>query len=75
MTATPCALVLVVTTGVTWWLDDPRRAADAGLYEEQAYRLATTGEFVRPQEEGAWSSEIPSFATQTLVGSGSLQAG
>ena len=36
-------------------LDEPRRAADGDLYEEQAYRLATTGEFVRPvQLEGGW---------------------
>ena len=54
LAAVVATLVAVLTTGVTWWSDDPRRAADAGLYEEQAYRLATTGDFVRPQEDEGW---------------------
>ena len=55
LVAVVATLVAVVTTGVTWQSDEPPRAADAGLYEEQAYRLATTGEFVRPQHEGDWT--------------------
>ena len=55
LVAVVATLVAVVTTGVTWRSDERRRAADAGLYEEQAYRLATTGELGRPQHEGLWT--------------------
>ena len=43
------ALVAVVTTVVTTWQSDTA-AADANLYAKQAYRLATTGEFVLPPD-------------------------
>ena len=47
-------LVAVATTVVMWRAGYPWRSGDAELYESQAYRLVTTGAFVRPPY-GQWA--------------------